>query len=68
MEKLSKACNVMREYLKVNLTDEEIIDLLKEKDVLKEVYNHQSITDDIRSSYVMEYYKAESSKVMRDPG
>lgn len=39
MEKLSKACIVMREYLKVNLTDEEIIDLLKEKDVLKEVYN-----------------------------
>ncbi|CAD8182851.1 unnamed protein product [Paramecium octaurelia] len=67
MEKLSKACNVMRDYLKVNLTDEEIIDLLKEKDILKEVYNQQSITDDIRSSYVMEYYKAESSKVMRDP-
>lgn len=29
----------MREYLKVNLNDDEIIDLVKEKDILKEVYN-----------------------------
>lgn len=39
MEKISKACNTMREYLKVNLNDDEIIDLLKEKDIIKEVYN-----------------------------
>lgn len=39
MEKISKACNTMREHLKVNLNDDEIIDLLKEKDILKEVYN-----------------------------
>lgn len=38
-EKLSKACIVFREYLKLNLTDDEIIDLLKEKDIIKEVYN-----------------------------
>lgn len=34
IEKIGKACNLMREYLKVNLNDEEIIDLLKEKDIL----------------------------------
>lgn len=47
-EKLSKACIVFREYLKLNLTDDEIIDLLKEKDIIKEVYNQNSLTDDVR--------------------
>lgn len=37
-EKLNKACNIFRDYLKINLNDEEIVDLLKEKDILKDFY------------------------------
>lgn len=65
-EKLNKACNTFRDYLKVNLTDDEIIDLLKEKDILKEIVENNPLTDDIRTSYVMEYYKQESYKVVKD--
>lgn len=39
-EKINKACVILRDYLKLDLTDDEIIDQLKEKDLIKEVYNN----------------------------
>ncbi|KAM3146931.1 hypothetical protein pb186bvf_001085 [Paramecium bursaria] len=65
-EKINKACVILRDYLKLDLTDDEIIDQLKEKDLIKEVYNNQTLNDDIRQSYAMEYYKTESHNKIRE--
>ncbi|CAD8077105.1 unnamed protein product [Paramecium sonneborni] len=56
-EKIEKACLVLQETLNLNLQTEEIIEMLKEHALMTIIEQKEQITEDIRQTYVLEYYR-----------
>ncbi|CAD8143242.1 unnamed protein product [Paramecium octaurelia] len=56
-EKIEKACLVLQESLNLNLQTDEIIDMLKEHALMTIIEQKEQITEDIRQTYVLEYYR-----------
>ncbi|KAM3141805.1 hypothetical protein pb186bvf_006127 [Paramecium bursaria] len=59
LDKMEKACTSLKELMNLTLTVDEMLDLLREKEVLN-VQEMDTISDDIKQSYVLEYFRTDN--------
>jgi hypothetical protein len=58
-EKIIKAGKVLLNYLDISLSIDDILEVLKDKAIEKSMKVDESVLEEIKDSYVLEYYRTE---------